>query len=267
MQVDKLKKGSEHIKAPVGGGGKFTPVIYWKEDQETKYLAFITPIEDMYTLDQHTVKTKNGWRSFVCRKNEAFLDESNGECPACDLYNNKPGRKHFALAAELDQVEERVGGRKTVTDLTVKMIEREKDGKTVQYPRIGVVVQSASNFFDYLKGYDAQRADITTLSFEIQRSGQKTNTSYNFFPIPDLRPDLTEFEEDYPSLIDYIAEQGSIERYAEELEGAEVEERKENSLRPTRAVETVIETTEEGAPSQDEASFEALKARLEAASK
>lgn len=276
MDVDKLKKGSEHIKQRSGGGGKYTPVIFWGKTgpDAVKHLAFITPIEEMYTLDYHTVKTKNGWRSFVCRKNEAFLDESNGDCVLCDTYNNKPGLRHFALAAELEAVEEKVGGRKVITDLRVKMVEKEnKEGKTVAYPRIGVVVQAASNFYDYLKAYDAQRADITTISFEVQRSGVGSTTSYQFFP-SDIRPDLSEFESDYPSLIDYIAEQGSVERYAAEVEGVEVEEQKKGGSRPaststtstppaaTSDVETVPADSPEG-----EDSFEALRARLEASGK
>lgn len=256
MQVDKLRKGSEHIKASSGVGGKFTPTIFWKEDGEEKILAFITPIEDMFTLNTHTIKLAQGWRTFVCRKNEAFEDESEGKCELCDEYENKVAKKHFALAAELEPVVERVSGRKQISDLSVKMIEGKEDKL---YPRIGVVMQSAGNFYDYLKTYDAQRADITTLSFEIVRSGKGTNTGYQFFPV-DMRPDLAEYEEDFPSLVDYIADLGSEERYDNELNNGGKKPSSESEEEPTPVKASKAKKKSEEESSDD---FEALRARLE----
>lgn len=264
MQADKLKTGKEHVKAR--SGGSFTPTIFWKEDGETHYIAWITPAEEFITLDVHMVECRNsehdwGWRTFVCRKNEAFEDESDGKCALCDVHGDRSTRQTYALAAELDAVEERIEGRRQITGLQVKMIEVERDGETKEYPRIGVINQGPGNFYSYFTSYDTQRAPITTLPFEIVRDGKGTKTKYQVFPVPDLPvPDLTEFEANFPDLIQHIAEQGSEARYTEEL--VDVRVRKRNSGRGG-SPSTTTTTPDPVAEEENETTFDALRKRLE----
>lgn len=261
MQADKLKKGADHIKPK--SGGKFTPIIYWKDDGETRYITFIEPISEFMTLDIHVVETVNGWRTFVCRDEAAFSDEE-GECSLC-AGGDKPARKTLALAAELEPVIERSNGRKSVTSLDVKMIEIEKEGETRSFPRIGVILQSPSNFFDWFKKYDLTQGAVDENSFEVIRSGKGGKTGYQIFPVNVPRPDLGAFEDEVPSLIDYIAELGSAAHYAEELGDSPPLEKRPIDDGPTDTSHRALPVDEgEGEVAEEnDASFAALKARLE----
>lgn len=251
MDLNKAQKGAEHVKS--GGGSKksFTPVIYWKENNEAKFLSFITPVSEFVTTSVHIYRTSEGWRTFICRKDPVFLDESMGHCPLCDELDDSPSRKHLAIAAELEPVVKSEGGRRQITDLNLKFIEIERDGETKSYPRIGLVMQAATNFFNYLTAYDTQRDDITNVSFEIVRQGKDTKTTYSFFDY-QMRPDFSAYEEHIPDLLGYIEEKGSLSYYEEELDldGASGE-------LPEEAPADVAEAEE----AADQ--FAALKARLE----
>ena len=52
----RFAKGSSGIQSASkrSGGGKFTPNISWKKDGETKYIQFLTPIEDTLTVFYHS---------------------------------------------------------------------------------------------------------------------------------------------------------------------------------------------------------------------
>lgn len=261
MQTEKLRKGAEHVKSAKGGSRKFTPSIYWKEDKESHFVLFISPVGEFTTLDVHVIEiSPKVWRTFICRKEACFEDESGGHCPACDELGDSPSQRTLALAVELDPVEKRIGGRRTIESLKVKMVEVEKDGETKEYPRIGVVFQAAGNFFNYITAYDAQHQDVTTLAFEIQREGKGGRTNYQFFPLPGVEvPTIDDFEDDLPDVVAYIEELGSQERYDEELKGVKRESKQAEPAQVPDEVEPSEGETEE----VEQNTFAALKARLE----
>jgi hypothetical protein len=263
---DKLKRGEDNMVSTSKGRGRYLPAIYWKEHEEVRYLAFLTPLQEVPRLLIHGfVRTTNGPRTFVCRKNEIFEDENpNGECPVCDDLKKAPRNQWLALAVELEPVEERVDGRKRITGFTVKMDEweSENDGKTEKRsaPHVGIVTQSLRNFwtpFSAKVNREILRngvGDLNEVVYEVQRVGKtKDNTTYLFEPYDaDLRPDLTEY--DFPTLEDWIEQKGSAQYYEEELSGGVEEDPEESSSDSAPA------SGQEAATSK----FDELAAKLEA---
>ena len=246
MDADKVMMGP-NVTAPSGSGRRFTPTIYWKANGEAKYIAFMMPAEQMPLVLLHTfVDTPNGLRTFVCRKYPPFVEESGGECLLCDHLNHKPTWRRMAVAFELDPQEEVKAGRKKLTGLSVQLNEVEQeDGTSKFYPRVGIILQADKNFFRQLFDYDTDVRPLDEVAFKIIKNGERQNVSFSSIPLDIERPDVSEYEEFIPDLIDWIAEHGSEVRYAEELAGAE----------PVKAAQ-------EAAPVEDSPSIAELKARL-----
>jgi len=222
MDVSKLRTGTAVMAESARRKGRYTPFIYWTENNESKYLAFLTPIEEVPTIQVHPfIPTPGGKRLFVCRKNAFLLEESGGVCPLCDDHDEKPVTRQVALAVELKPIEKRESGRKQITGFSVLMDEFEKqDGSTATAPHVGMVIQASSNFWMPLSSFTTRKGDITEYVLEVQRVGKDQKTIYQFFEYNgDSRPDLSEFEDDVPDLIEWIAEKGSEEYYASELDG------------------------------------------------
>lgn len=249
-----------------GGKGRFLPAIYWKEDKESRYLAFLTPVAEVPRLPIHMIRTSNGWRTFVCRKVEIFEDENpQGECPICDEFKKAPQIKYLALAVELTPVEERKGGRRIVTGFEVLMDEweSENEGKTEkrEAPHVGIVSQALMNFWTPFTAKVEREVtkhgvgDLNEIVYEVQRLGKgKNGTTYVFEPYEaDMRPDLSEFE--FPSLEDWIEQKGSLEYYEEELSGGVEDEEDSSDDKPA--------TRAKGDQSDATSRFDELRAKLE----
>lgn len=265
---DKLKRGEENMVSTSKGRGRYLPAIYWKAgDTEPKYLAFLTPLQEVPRLLIHGfVRTPNGPRTFVCRKNEIFEDENeNGECAVCDEYKKSPRNQWLALAVELEPEFKRENGRQVITGFTVRMDEWEQeiDGKTEtrSAPHVGIVTQSLRNFwtpFSAKVNREITRngvGDLTEVVYEISRQGKtKDNTVYTFDVFdPELRPDLSEF--DFPSLEDWIEQKGSADYFEEELSaGVEDDDNDAPSDDDAPSARDQAETTSR---------FDELKAKLE----
>jgi hypothetical protein len=269
--LSKLKRGEENMVSTRKGGRRYIPNIYWKVDGENdlKYLAFLTPLAEVPRLLLHPfVRTPNGGRTLVCRKNEIFEDENpSGECPICDEFKKAPRNQWLALAVELEPEYERQNGRQVIVGFKPKMDEweYEKDGKTEtgSAPHVGIVIQALKNFwtpFSAKVNREITRkgvGDLNEIVYEIQRVGKtKEDTTYLFEPYePELRPDLSEFE--FPTLEDWIESKGSLQYYEEELSGG-VEEDGDS---PSSSNEEQAPTAE--AQASSESRFEALKQKLE----
>jgi hypothetical protein len=271
--LSKLKRGEENMVSTRKGGRRYIPNIYWKVDGENdlRYLAFLTPVAEVPRLLLHPfVRTPNGGRTFVCRKNEIFEDEnSTGECPICDEFKKAPRVQWLAMAVELEPIMERQNGRQVVTGFKPKMDEweYEKDGKTEtgSAPHVGIVIQALKNFWTPLAAKVNREltrkgvGDLTEIVYEIQRVGKtKDDTTYLFEPYePELRPDLSEFE--FPTLEDWIESKGSLQYYDEELSGGVEEDG--GSPESSNEEPTSSPTAEDQEDTQSR--FEALKTALE----
>jgi hypothetical protein len=220
-----LRQGFEYLKP--SSNQRYTPFISWS-DGEAKTVLFLTPAEEIPKVRIHNfvkVAADNekgfAWRTFMCRKDPAWAEESHGECYLCDVVGHKAGDKWAAIAVELEAVTE--GTSKQIKELRVKTREAEReDGTKVQYPVTGIVLQGFRNFFNYLTAYAQKWGSINDVAFDIVRMGNDQSTSYPFDSLKGVPlPDLTPFEDNLPSLYDALEQLGSAERYKSELQGIE----------------------------------------------
>lgn len=270
--LSKLKRGKENMVQSGSGKGRYLPGIFWKEDKEIRFVAFLKPVNDVPKLMTHFILTANGWRTFVCRKNEIFEDENpNGECTICDDFKKKASWQWLATAVEMTPVEKRENGRKVTVGYEILMDEweYEKDGKTEKAtaPHIGIVSQSLSNFWTPLTAVVEREqmkngyGDLDEVVYEIQRSGKgKKGTSYLFYAsAPDERPDLSEYLDEFPTLEDWIEQKGSLEYYEEELSGG-IESDDEDESGDTKPEPS----RERGEQPEATSRFDELRSKLEA---
>lgn len=220
MALAGLRKGTDHLKA--SSGGKFSPYISWS-DGDTKTVAFLTPLEEVAKVRIHNfvkIADENSqkgfrWGTFVCRKDPAFTEESGGTCPLCDIVGHKATEKHCAIAIELEAT---TGNGPVVTSLGVKTREgKNKDGKTVEYPQWGLVMQSFGNFFNWFSSFGKKYGGINDIAFDITRVGDDKNTTYPIIPLMNIElPDFSQYN--IPTLEDVIEQLGSKEKYDNELD-------------------------------------------------
>jgi hypothetical protein len=220
MSESKFRTGiSEIKKTAAGGGGKrFTPNIYWKDDGESKTIAWLTSASEIPKVDLHLfVKVPDDtrdqgfrWENFLCRKDASMIDESAGYCELCDRVGHAPVTKFVGQAVELKPTKE---GKK-VTKLEVLTVARKnKDGVEVEYPQWGLVFQAAKNFMSYLAAYEESTQDITEIAWEVIRDGKDNQTKYHHMPLVTPLPDLSKLVEDIPTVIELLEEMGSDEKY------------------------------------------------------
>jgi hypothetical protein len=152
-----LNRGAAAIAAAAerSGSGKFMPNFKW-DNGETKYLQFLTPIEDVPTVLYHnfiiTGFKDDGsprYDSFISRRDEG-IDGAEGYDPLIDRFQEVPSRRSIALAVELEPITETSGARKKIVGFDVATRQFEKEGKTVTVPNVALVIQSPSIFFGYL---------------------------------------------------------------------------------------------------------------------
>lgn len=215
------RKGKDVIKATAAnkGGRKFTRNIYWKVG-DVRSLAWVTAADDIPKVRLHTFvqipddKMESGFRyeTFLCRKDSSMVDETGGVCPLCDDVEHEATDRFIALAIELEAEKE----GKRVKSLSVKNdIVKRDDGTEAEYPRWGIVIQGAKNFFSYFAAYDETAGDIRDVGWEITREGEGVGTKYHAFELKASLPDLTEVIEGMPTLEDLLEEMGSDEKYAQ----------------------------------------------------
>jgi hypothetical protein len=182
----RFQRGAAAVKTAAAGtgGGGFTPRIIWKDDQEKKFVQFLTPMSDIPTVPMHQFihvsKTEDG-KGFVMR--DFIIAPDEGEEPYDPIeekFGERPSMKSIALAVELEPVWETVNGRRKAVDFNVKKRKwKDKDSKEHSGPAVGLVINAPSNFFGHLATID-EDAPIEEQIFAVTRNGKDTNTSYTF---------------------------------------------------------------------------------------
>lgn len=175
----------------------FAPQISWKEDNEEKHLLFLTNPDETYEVDLHEwipVEVDRGdgeevlrWEWFIARTDDGIGEDSD---PLEDNYNLKTRRRVIGIAVELEPVLEVVKGRRRPTGFKVATGSYNKKGEEVVYPKIGVVIQSESNFWGWLGSYDRSKAPVTETPMQVTRRGKDTNTNYDFLDFENVEVDL-----------------------------------------------------------------------------
>lgn len=213
-----FRRGAEAIQAAAtrSGGGGFTPTHRF-EAGETKYLQFLTPIEDVFTVLMHrfviTGYREDGntpiYKDFISRRDEG-LDGPEGYDPLIDRFGLTPSQRSIAVAVELEPVFKKQGTKKVIDDW--KVVEREytdAEGTEHSVPNIALVVESPFTFFGHLTAI-ADLKPIESVIFAVKRTGKSTDTQYTFMEAGEALDGADELYEEF-------SEQFDLEAYLEEL--------------------------------------------------
>lgn len=227
MGLAGLRQGVEYLKPSSGGGGRFTPYISWKEN-DVKTIAFVTPVEKIAKVKIHNfikVPSDNergfNWETFMCRKDPAWMNESNGECYICDVLGKKPQERHVAVAVELEV--QMKPNQPVVLSAKVKTRNfKREDGTEIDYPVWGLVIQGFKNFYNYFTAFGQKYGSINHTIFDITRIGGDESTAYPITPLSGADvPDLSAYLDQIPSIEELLEKLGSKEKYDTALVGAE----------------------------------------------
>lgn len=227
MALAGVRQGTAALK-PSGGGGKFVPFISWS-DGDAKTVTFLTPADQIAKIKIHNfVKIPDDsqkgfhWDTFMCRKDPAWLEESEGQCPLCDVVGHKPKDQNVAIAVELTPLVK--PGTSFVTGLEpVIRTFKKQDGTEGTAVQWGLVIQSFGNFFNYFAARAKKYGDITGIAYDISRIGNDKNTAYVIDALNNIElPNLTEYQ--IPTLLEVLESIGSAEKYERDLgDGTTVE--------------------------------------------
>jgi hypothetical protein len=207
-QVPNFRRGAAAIDEAAtrkGGNGfrPFVPTIQWQDDRESKHVLFLTPVDEIPTVEYHewipvgTGQKANGetytkYEQFISRKDPA-IGESEDELQ--DRLGVAPKSRSIAVAVELEAITENDGRRERVTGFTVATdtyTRKDENGgeQEVTQPLIGLVIQSAQNFFGWLSSYDASQGPIEETPMSVTRRGKDANTTYDFIALEGRPVDL-----------------------------------------------------------------------------
>jgi hypothetical protein len=221
MAKYEFPKGAEEIEKSANRepseGGKWRPFIqnfFWKDGDE-RYLLFLNPIGDIPKVMMQEVWLSNGRKAYAIARTTPAIGEKKD--PIQDTWQYKPVERYVAVAVELEPEMKEVRGRPRPVGFTVatRKFDRKvwddegKDtGETeeVQAPVVGMVIQSASNFFRHVAHADAKKGPITECAVQVTRLGGGTDTDYNVDMFEDLDVDLTNLLE-YFDGISYLSEE------------------------------------------------------------
>lgn len=196
----------EEAASSKGGGGfrPFVPTIEWRDDRESKHVLFLTPVDEIPTVEYHdwipvgkgqkaNGETYTKYEQFISRKDPA-IGESYDELQ--DRLDVRPKSRSIAVAVELDPITEkddkgrdRVTGFVVATDTYIRKDENGNEEEVAQ-PLVGLVVQAAQNFFGWLSSYDASQGPIEETPMNVTRRGKDANTTYDFIALEGRTVDL-----------------------------------------------------------------------------
>lgn len=210
-----MRKGAAAIKESVdkansGGDREFKPFlrsIYWKGDEDNRYLLFLNEIEDIPKLLINGFipdPDNDGWFTNALARTEPIVGERLD--PMEEKWNYQPREMNVAIAVELEPQIEIVKGRERprgfeVATTTFERKIRDDDGEPtdeieeITIPSIGVIIQSPNNFGNQLTSFDANEAPLHECAVKVTRVGSGTDTAYSVQGYPDQEIDLSNLVE------------------------------------------------------------------------
>lgn len=182
-----FRKGAEAVQAAAtrSGGGKFTPTHRF-EAGETKYLQFLTSMDETYTVLMHRFVTvghkENGdpkYADFISRRDPS-LDGPDGYDPLADRFGLSPSNRTIGVALELIPKWKQNGTKKVLAGFEPAMRTfTNKDDEEVEVANIALVVESPFTFYTHLTAF-ADLKPIEDVVFAVKRTGKSTDTQYTF---------------------------------------------------------------------------------------
>lgn len=204
--MSEIRRGSAAIQEAAKSSGKgdfrpFLPALYWKDDQEERYILFLNEVEDLplFNMIQY-IPVEGGYFQETVSKTDPFFGEKTDAFE--QDWDATVRKTNVAIAVELEPVVEVVNKRRKPRGFEVKTIEYERrifddDGEAtdeteeVTAPAVGYVAQSPNNFFNQISNYDANEAPITATALKITRIGKDKTTVYQIVGYDELPIDLS----------------------------------------------------------------------------
>lgn len=214
-----FRRGAESIVAAASrsGGGKFTPTHKF-EAGETKYLQFLTSIDEIPTVLMHrfiTIGTREDgskkYADFISRRDPA-LDGPEGYDELIDRFGSNPSHRCIAIAVELVPVYDKQGTKKVLAGFDIATREyTDSEGNEKEVPNVALVIESPFTLFTHVTNF-ADIKPIEDVVFAVKRNGKGTDTSYTLIEAGealDLEEDLAAwFEEfDFEAYLDDLADE------------------------------------------------------------
>lgn len=222
-----FRKGGEAVVAAASksGGGAWAPIMRF-EGGETKYIQFMMPMDDIYTVLMHQYiivgDREDGspiYERFISRRDPG-LDGAKGYDEIWDRFGYKPTERSVAIALEVEPIfDAGKGSRKTITGFDV--VERQyenQEGETVTVPNFALIVESPKTFFTHLAA-NADIKEIDETIFAVKRTGKGTDTTYTFIDTGEDALDVEDLFEEFTETFDLEA---WLENLADENRMAEL---------------------------------------------
>src|ERR1035437_2463847 len=208
-----FRRGKEWIvkanDAAKSGGGDFRPFLttfFWPEDQHTKYLLILTPIDDenLPMVSMQKVWTNEGRPEYVVARTERAIGDSID--PIEEEWGYGPQDLNLAVAVELEPTFKVVKGRQRPSGFEVKTRTyarkiRDESGEftdereEITMPVVGLIAQSPNNFFNHVSSQDSNVAPVHETPGRYTRIGERLNTDYEVELFQDDPLDLSNLTE------------------------------------------------------------------------
>lgn len=222
-----FRKGGDAVVAAAarGGGGAWAPVMRF-EAGDTKYIQFMQPMDDIYTVLMHQYiiigEREDGspiYERFISRRDPG-LDGAKGYDEIWERFGYKPTERSIAIALEVEPVfGEGKGSRKKIEGFDV--VERQyenQEGETVTVPNFALIIESPKTFFTHLAA-NADIKEIDETIFAVKRTGKQTDTTYTFI---DTGEDALDVEDLFTEFTESFDLEGWLENLADENRMAEL---------------------------------------------
>lgn len=222
-----FRKGGDAVVAAAAkqGGAAWAPIMRF-EGGETKYIQFMMPMDEIYTVLMHQYiivgEREDGspiYERFISRRDPG-LDGAKGYDEIWDRFGYKPTERSVAVALEVEPIfGEGKGTRKKIEGFDV--VERQyenQEGETVTVPNFALIVESPKTFFTHLAA-NADIKEIDETIFAVKRTGKGTDTTYTFIDTGEDALDVADLFEEFTETFDL---EGWLENLADENRMAEL---------------------------------------------
>lgn len=209
------------------GTGRYTPTLFWDEENKPKYIQFLTDIEGFYTFEGHWMMnlgqrkddpSKTQWGNFISPR-DPHVDGADGIDLIADRFGLATKSRTFAIVVELEPITEETksrSGKKVNSIVGFKPVMRkytDKEKVEHEVPNVALICESPFTFFKWFNNY-ADDHDLSEEVFKVVKKGKKKDTDYYGEAVGEA-VDLSEIGVDEAAvalLHDYIEDLASAER-------------------------------------------------------
>lgn len=256
-----FRRGAEAIQAAKESTGKgaFKPVFTFEEG--TKYLQFLTAMDDVPTVLMHQFITvgyredgKPKYERFISRRDPA-LDGPEGYDELIDRFGSNPSQRSIAVAVELEPIWKMNGTKKVLDGFDIVEREYESNGETKAVPNVALVIESPHTLFGHLSSLnDLKPLENYVWAITVAGKGKdKTFTATDVGAALDFEGELDSFLEeiDFDGWLDELSDEDRmreligdlpddfvVNKFAKKGKGGGKQRREAEEKEPARSTRT-----------------------------